>query len=137
MKADQLKKINDFMSHSLPGHMDMEILVIKEDYLKGRMPVNHKTKQPYGLLHGGASAAFAETLGSLGSALILEEENLVPVGIEINATHIRKVTDGFVTGEANLLRKSRKMHVWEIRIFNPENELVCLARHTVLIVGKK
>lgn len=137
MKVSKLKEINDFMANSLPGHMEMEIIEVGEGFVKGKMPVNQKTRQPYGLLHGGASTAFAETLGSLGSALTIVDQNFFPVGIEINATHVRKVADGYVTGEASLIQKSRKMHVWDIRILNQENELVCMARHTVLIVEKR
>lgn len=125
------------MAHSLPGHMEMEVIAIGEGLVKAKMPVNYKTRQPYGLLHGGASAAFAETLGSLGSALTIEKENMIPVGIEINATHVKKVSEGFVFGEAKLIQKSKKLHVWDIRISNEEQELVCIARHTVLIVEKK
>lgn len=125
------------MADCLPGHMEMVVTAVEDDLLKGKMPVNHKTRQPYGLLHGGASVAFAETLGSLGSALTIDEENKFPVGIEINATHVKKVSEGFVFGEAKLIQKSRKMHVWDIRITNEKQELVCIARHTVLIIEKK
>jgi len=110
---------------------------IGPDYLSGSMPVDHRTKQPAGLLHGGASAALAETLGSMGSMSIIDLEKQSIVGIEINANHIRSVKEGFVHGKASLIMRSRKLHVWEIRITNDGGHLVCLSRLTIMVLEKE
>ena len=103
-----------------------------EDYVCGTMPVDHRTKQPAGLLHGGASVALAESLGSMGSAAIAKNPRAI-VGIEVNANHVRKATSGLVHGRAVLVVRSRRLHVWEIKIHNDQNELVCLSRLTVMV----
>lgn len=108
-----------------------------EDYLMGTMPVDERTRQPLGLLHGGASAAFAETLGSMASLTLVNPETHSIVGIEINATHVRKATSGIVTGKATLVSRSRKLHVWDIRISNKEGQTTCISRLTVMVITKK
>ena len=110
---------------------------IGPDFLCGTMPVDHRTKQPAGLLHGGASAALAETLGSMGSMSIIDLEKQSIVGIEINANHIRSVKAGHVHGKATLIMRSRKLHVWEIRIINDNGQLVCLSRLTIMVLEKE
>jgi 1,4-dihydroxy-2-naphthoyl-CoA hydrolase len=110
---------------------------IGADYLCGSMPVDHRTKQPAGLLHGGASAALAETLGSMGSMSIVNLETQAIVGIEINANHIRSVREGFVHGKASLIMRSRKLHVWEIKISNDAGNLICLSRLTIMVLDKE
>lgn len=107
------------------------------DYLCGRMPVDSRTRQPMGLLHGGASAALAETLGSMGSLMLVNPDTHTIVGVEINANHLRKVTEGFVEGRATLIMRSRKLHVWDIRITNSDGELVCISRLTVMVLERR
>lgn len=137
MKSEKIKQLNDWLKDSLPGNLEIEITDLENNCVKGKMPVNKKTSQPFGLLHGGASAAFAETLGSLGSYTLIDKNKFIPIGIEINASHIQKASESFVYGEAKLLRESNKLHVWDIKIFNHQNQLICSARHTVIIVEKK
>jgi 1,4-dihydroxy-2-naphthoyl-CoA hydrolase len=117
-------------------HLGIEYTELGSDYICGRMPVDHRTKQPAGLLHGGASAALAESLGSIGSVLMTDPETQAIVGIEINANHLRKVKEGYVYGKATLIANSRKLHVWEIRISDERQRLVCLSRLTVMVIEK-
>jgi uncharacterized protein (TIGR00369 family) len=105
------------------------------DYLRATMPVDERTRQPYGLLHGGASVLLAETLGSSAGMLCVDEGNIV-VGIEINANHLRGVRDGRVTGTARPLHLGRSTQVWEIRIEDDGGRLVCVSRLTLAVVGR-
>ena len=117
-------------------HIGIEVTELGDDFIKARMPVDHRTKQPYGLLHGGASAVLAETLGSIGSALVVDHSKFYCVGIEINANHIRSAKEGFVTGITTPLHLGRQIHVWEIKIYNEENKLVCVSRLTVAVMPR-
>ena len=108
-----------------------------DDFLTATMPVDHRTKQPAGLLHGGASVALAESLGSIASALCLKSPSKMPVGIEINANHLKSATSGLVTGKVTPIRVGGSLHVWNIEIHNDKNELVCVSRLSVMIVDKK
>ncbi len=130
-------ELNSLSAGNMGEHLGIEFTEAGDDYLCGRMPVDSRTRQPMGLLHGGASAAFAETLGSVGSVMLVNNETHTIVGVEINANHLRKVTDGFVYGKATLVMRSRKLHVWDIRITNKDNELVCLSRLTVMVLERR
>ena len=132
-----LDEMNALSAGTLMEHLGIVYTEIGSDYLCGTMPVDHRTKQPAGLLHGGASAALAETLGSMGSLSFIDLEKQTIVGIEINANHIRKVTEGLVHGKATLIMKSRKLHIWEIRIQNDTDHLVCLSRLTIMVLEKR
>jgi 1,4-dihydroxy-2-naphthoyl-CoA hydrolase len=110
---------------------------IGDDFLQATMPVDHRTKQPYGLLHGGASCVLAETIGSVGSALVIDSEKFICVGIEINANHIRSARQGHVTGTATPIHLGNSTHVWDIRITDDDKKLVCISRLTVAILPKK
>ena len=123
--------------NTLGEQLGMEFTEIGEDYIKGTMPVDHRTKQPYGLLHGGASVALAETLGSIGSALVVDISKFNCVGLEINANHLRSVRDGFVTGIAKPIHIGASTHVWEIRITDQRDKLVCISRLTVAVIKKQ
>lgn len=107
------------------------------DFLQARMPVDHRTKQPYGLLHGGASCVLAETVGSVASALVIDPEKQICVGLEINANHLRAVRNGFVVGTARPVHIGASTHVWDIRITDEQGKLVCISRLTVAILAKK
>ncbi|HZX89875.1 MAG TPA: hotdog fold thioesterase [Rudaea sp.] len=109
---------------------------IGDDYVRGTMPVDARTHQPYGLLHGGASVALAETLGSLGAMMCADAKTHLAVGLDINANHLRGVTDGIVTGTARPIHVGRTTQVWEIRIEDERLRLVCIARLTVAIVPR-
>jgi uncharacterized protein (TIGR00369 family) len=105
------------------------------DFLRGTMPVDPRTRQPYGLLHGGASVLLAETLGSTAGNLCVPEDRIC-VGIEINANHLRGVRDGVVTGTARPLHVGRATHVWEIRIEDARGRLACISRLTLAVVER-
>lgn len=132
-----LSTMNELSRGTLMESLGIKYTEIGPDYLVGIMPVDERTKQPAGLLHGGASAAFAETLGSMGSMSLINIETQSIVGIEINATHVRKATGGIVTGKATIISRSRKLHVWEIKITNEEDSLLCISRLTVMVIEKK
>ena len=114
--------------------LGIEILERGEDFLRGRMPVDRRTHQPYGILHGGASCVLAETLASFASALVINPATQSCVGLEINANHLRGVRDGYVTGTARPLHIGRTTHVWDVRLESDEGKLTCVARVTMAIL---
>lgn len=122
--------------NTLGEHLGMEFTEVGENYLKATMPVDHRTHQPYGLLHGGASVALAETLGSVGAALTLDPDQFICVGMEINANHLRSVRSGTVTGTATPLHRGSSSQVWEIKIHDDHGKLVCISRLTVAVLKK-
>jgi 1,4-dihydroxy-2-naphthoyl-CoA hydrolase len=122
--------------HTLVAHLGIEMLEIGDDYLVARMPVDHRTHQPQGLLHGGASVALAETMGSIGAFLTVDPARFAVVGLEINANHIRGVRSGWVIGRATPLHRGRTTQVWEIRIADEAGKLVCVSRITMAILEK-
>lgn len=136
LKQISLTELNAMNEGTMMQHIGIEYTELGSDYICARMPVDHRTKQPAGLLHGGASAALAETLGSIGSVLMIDEKTQAIVGIEVNANHLRKVKEGYVYGRASLLAHSLKLHVWEIRISDEKQRLVCLSRLTVMVIEK-
>ena len=135
-KQVTVQDIHGMGQGSMGDYIGIEWTEVGEDFLKARMPVDHRTKQPYGLLHGGASAVLAETLGSVGSALVVDHSKFYCVGLEINANHIRSAKGGYVTGHASPLHLGRQTHVWDIKIYNEENKLVCVSRLTVAILPR-
>ena len=125
-----------FFHASLPRHLGIEFTEIGEDFLRGRMPVDERTRQPYGILHGGASVALAETLGSTGAGLVVDPDRYRVVGQEINANHVRAVSEGFVIGTARPLHLGKRSHVWEIRIADERERLVCISRLTMFVIDR-
>jgi 1,4-dihydroxy-2-naphthoyl-CoA hydrolase len=121
--------------HTLVEHLGIEFLEIGDTYLKARMPVDFRTVQPAGLLHGGASAALAETLGSIAAGLCVERDAKTIVGLEINANHVRPAKGGWVTGVTTPIHIGKSTHVWEIRISDDKERLVCISRLTVAVVS--
>lgn len=132
----QLSDFKHWGENTLGEHLGMQFTEIGDNYLKATMPVDKRTHQPYGLLHGGASVALAETIGSVGSALIINPDKMICVGLEINANHIRGVKDGFVTGIATPLHLGGSTHVWDIKIYDNKERLVCVSRLTVALLKK-
>jgi len=120
----------------LVEHLGIEFLEFGADFLKARMPVDSRTRQPAGILHGGASVALAETLGSIAAGLCVDREKKGIVGLEINANHIRPVTEGWVTGVTRPIHIGNSTQVWEIRIYNEQDKLVCISRLTVANIEK-
>jgi 1,4-dihydroxy-2-naphthoyl-CoA hydrolase len=131
-----LELINGWSKNSLAGHLGITFTNIGDNSLEARMPVDTRTQQPLGLLHGGASVALAETLGSVAATLCVDD-NKFCVGLEINANHLKAARSGFVTGTTTPIHIGRQTHVWEIRITNEANELVCISRITMAILEKK
>lgn len=131
-----LEELNSICSGNLLGHLGIEFVAIDADSLTARMPVDHRTRQPMGILHGGASVALAESVGSFAAELALADPEKMTVGLEINANHLRPVTQGHVRGVARPLHLGRTTQVWEIRIVDDAERLVCIARLTVAIVPR-
>jgi 1,4-dihydroxy-2-naphthoyl-CoA hydrolase len=132
--ALDLEKLNEIGKNTLNENLGIEIIDFGKDFIKGKMPVDKRTKQPDGVLHGGASVALAETLGSIASFMVIKDTGKQIVGLEINANHLRAVRSGFVYGTATPIHIGRKTHIWEIRILNEEDKLVCISRFTSMII---
>ncbi|HET9446534.1 MAG TPA: hotdog fold thioesterase [Steroidobacteraceae bacterium] len=130
-----LEQVNALRAN-MPLYVGIEFTELGPDFLRGRMPVNERTRQPYGILHGGASVALAETLGSTGAGLVVDPDKFRVVGQEINANHVRAVSDGFVVGTTRPFHLGRRSHVWEIRIEDERQRLVCISRITMAVVEK-
>ncbi|MEO8810172.1 MAG: hotdog fold thioesterase [Rhodanobacter sp.] len=133
-QAPDLEHLNGWSSNTLMETLGIRISAVGDDWLQGTMPVDQRTHQPYGLLHGGASVALAETLGSTAAMLTLDPARELAVGLDINANHIRGVRSGTVTGTARMLHIGRSTQVWEIRIENEEGALICISRLTMAVV---
>ena len=137
LQRPPLAALNATGANSLVAHLGITITEQGEDFLRGTMPVDHRTHQPFGLLHGGASVALAESLGSLAGNLCLDHTVSMAVGLEISANHIRSVTEGTVTGTARALHLGRNTQVWDIRIEDEEGRLVCVSRLTLAVVPRR
>jgi len=114
----------------------IEFTEITDDSISARMPVNEKTHQPYGILHGGASVVLAESLGSVASNMIIDSNKYIGVGLEVNANHLRPVKSGFVTGICKSIHIGGKTHVWDIRLYDDRGKMNCVSRLTVAIIPK-
>ena len=136
-KQEKLKRINDSIQNTMTSTIGIEITDIGDDFICGKMPVDERTTQPFGLLHGGASVALAETLGSIGGGIKVYSNNETVVGIEINANHLKSVRDGWVYGKATPIRIGKKIQVWNIEITNDSNEIICVSRLTLAVIPKK
>ena len=129
-----LARLNGWSANTMMEALGIRITAVGDDWLAGSMPVDQRTHQPYGLLHGGASVALAETLGSTAAMLTLDPTQELTVGLDINANHVRGVRSGSVTGTARALHLGRTTQVWEIRIESEEGALVCIARLTMAVI---
>jgi 1,4-dihydroxy-2-naphthoyl-CoA hydrolase len=131
------RTLEDLNAHGLNtavSHLGICITEIGEDFLRGTMPVDQRTKQPYGLLHGGSSAMLAETLASVAANMCVEKNGQQAVGLELNCNHVRAVTQGLVTGTARPVHVGRKTQVWDIRIENDQGKLCCVSRLTLAVI---
>lgn len=131
------QELNHIMNDTLITHLGIEIVEIGDDFLKARMPVDNRTRQPMGILHGGASVVLAETLGSGASNLVLNRDEWYAVGLEINANHVRSVAGGHVLGTARPLHLGKTTQVWEMQIHDEEGNLVCVSRMTNMVLRKE
>lgn len=133
----QLQQLEAFTPGTMAEQLGMEWVEIGPDFLKMKMPVDHRTIQPYGLLHGGASCALAETIGSVASNLVIDAKKNSCVGLEINANHLRSARQGYVTATAVPLHLGATTHVWDIKIHDEASKLICVSRLTVALLRKK
>lgn len=131
--TDQLNKLS---RNTLAEHIGIEFTEVGPDYLKAKMPVDKRTIQPFGLLHGGASVALAETMGSVAATCCIDTTRQFCVGLEINANHIRGIKEGFVYGITRPIHVGKKTQVWEIKISNEADELICISRITMAVLDK-
>jgi len=136
-KNKALQKMNDFQKNTITKVLGIEITDFGPDYFCGKMPVDHRTVQPYGLLHGGASAVLAESLGSIAGGMKVNRDTQTVVGVEINCNHLRSARDGWVYGKATPVKIGRKIHVWNIEIKNEDDKLVAVSRLTLAVIDKK
>ena len=130
-------ELNELGRGTMAEILGMDFIEIGDDFLKLQMPVDHRSKQPYGLLHGGASAAMIETIGSVASSMCINNEKQICVGMEINCNHLKGVTDGFVKATAKPIHLGASSHVWDVRIEDENTRLICVGRLTVAILKKR
>jgi 1,4-dihydroxy-2-naphthoyl-CoA hydrolase len=132
-----LEKLNRLSAQTMNEMIGIRFIEVGENYLKASMPVDHRTRQAYGLLHGGASVTLAETVGSVASVMVVDPELYYCVGVEINANHLRSVKEGQVIATAIPLHIGLSSHVWEIKIVDQQEKLICASRLTVYVKKKK
>ncbi len=131
------EQLTNGSQNTMVSHLGIEFLEVSPQLIKAKMPVDHRTVQPFRILHGGASVALAETLGSIAAQINIDQKKYMAVGLAINANHIKSVRDGFVYGVTKPIHIGRSTHIWEIKITNEEGKLVCISRLTVSIIAKK
>ena len=136
-KEMSLDDIRPLGRETMGEYIGIEWMEVGDNFIKAKMPVDHRTIQPYGLLHGGASCVLSETIGSVASAMVVDHSRFVCVGLEINANHVRSARSGFVTGIALPLHLGGNTHVWDVRIYDEMEKLVCISRLTVAIIPRK
>lgn len=136
-KELSIEQFKEFGKGTMGDFLGIEWTEIGDDHMKAKMPVDHRTKQPYGLLHGGASCVLAETIGSVASAMVVDPSRFQCVGLEINANHIHSATAGFVIGVASPLHLGKSTHVWDIKIHDENGKLICISRLTMAIIQKR
>lgn len=132
-----LEALNKMSVNTMVAHLGIEFTVVGDDFIEARMPVDHRTHQPLGLLHGGASVVLAETLGSVAATCCVDMTRQYCVGLDINANHIKSVKEGFVIGTTRPVHVGKRTQVWEIRIVNEQKELVCVSRITMAVIDRK
>lgn len=136
-ETEVLEILNNLRKETLLNTLDIEFTAVGEDFVEAQMPVTPKVHQPDGVLHGGATVALAETVGSVASAVFLDSKNFFVRGIEINANHVRSVRDGYVIARAEFLHKGKTTQVWDIRIRNEEGKLISACKLTTIALPKK
>jgi len=133
-----LEKLNSISVGNMVQHLGIEFTELTPEYICAKMPVDNRTKQPMGLLHGGASVALAESLGSVASWLSLENpEKQAAVGVEINANHLKSAREGYVYAKCTALKVGKTIHIWDIKITNEAGDLVCVSRLTTAIIEQR
>lgn len=135
-RTPSLEFLSESSKNTAVDHMGIEYLEVGEDYVKGRMPVDERTVQPFGILHGGASVVLAETLGSMAANCCLKDPGTVAVGLDINANHIRPVSKGWVYGTARPIHIGSSTQVWEILLENEQGKTTCISRLTMAVTKR-
>lgn len=136
-KEKALKMCNEYSKNTLMQTLEITYTDAGEDFLEAKMPVNSRVHQPMGLLHGGASVALAESVGSAASLLFINPELFEVRGIEISANHLRSKREGIVTGTARIVHKGRSLHLWEVKITDEQDRLISLCKITNMVLSKK
>jgi len=136
LKKPSLTQLNQLCEGTMVSLLGIEFTDVGDDFIAATMPVDSRTKQPMGLLHGGANVVLAETLGSVAAAFTLSAKDQVVVGLEINANHLKSVRDGKVIGKAKPIHLGKSTQVWEIKIKNEADELCCISRITMAILNR-
>lgn len=138
LRKEDLEVVNSYNKNTLMEVLGIKCIEIGDDYVVSTMPVDHRTHQPMGLLHGGASAALIESIGSVGSTLLLDLSKENPVGLEVNANHVSAVKSGMVKAIGKIVHAGKRTHLWQVDIFDMETDkLVCTGRLTIMIVSRK
>lgn len=136
-KQYTLKDLNDLNKNTLNENLGIEFTELTEDSVTAKMPVDSRTVQPFRILHGGASAALAETLGSVAAMMCLDVEKQIPVGLELNINHLRSESSGFITGTCKPIHVGKSTHVWSIEIKNEAGKMVAISRLTTMVLDRK
>lgn len=136
-KEEILKRLNSYNTNTLMETLEIEFVDVGEDYVTARMPVNSRVYQPYGILHGGATAALAETVGSLASVYFLKDKDKVVKGIDLSINHLKSKKEGFVFGTAKPVHRGRTTHLWEIKVVDEDKNLISICKLTNIILDKK
>ena len=136
-KEEILKQLNSYNNNTLMETLEIEFVDVGEDYVTAKMPVNSRVHQPYGILHGGATAALAETVGSLASAFFLKSKDKIVKGIELSVNHLKSKKEGVVFGTAKPIHRGRTTHLWEIKVVDEEDNLISICKLTNMVLDKK
>jgi len=129
----QLSDLAEINKNTMGVYIGLEFTELGNDFIKAKIPIDYRTRQPYGILHGGASCVLAETLGSVASAMVIDHTKYISLGIEINANHVRSISSGVAEGVCKPLHLGKTIHVWEINIYDDKRKLTCVSRLTVMI----
>jgi 1,4-dihydroxy-2-naphthoyl-CoA hydrolase len=129
----QLSDLAEINKNTMGAYIGLEFTELGNDFIKAKIPIDYRTRQPYGILHGGASCVLAETLGSVASAMVIDHTKYISLGIEINANHVRSISSGVAEGVCKPLHLGKTIHVWEINIYDDKRKLTCVSRITVMI----
>jgi 1,4-dihydroxy-2-naphthoyl-CoA hydrolase len=132
-----LESLNKLSANTMVSHLGIEFTSVGDDFIEAKMPVDARTQQPLGLLHGGASVTLAETLGSVAATCCIDRDTQYCVGLDINANHIKSAKIGYVFGTTKPIHIGKRTHVWEIRIVNEQRELICISRITMAVIDKR
>lgn len=135
-KEFTIEDLNNRPKNHIGGLLDIKFTEIGADFIIGTMPVDERTHQPAGILHGGASVVLAETLGSIASYMCIDPEKHVAVGLEVNANHLRPVKSGLVTGICKIIHRGAKTHIWDIKLYDDRGKMNCISRLTVAVINK-